>query len=283
MYTSFAAFTFTVSAWHLCSFIDAATVEPGDALAVAVGRRDDPADRDPLLSASSSRSHRSAAPSAARASRSRGRCSRTPRSSTRRSSSRSTRRSYFLVPFGIYVFGGLYRCVWDMYMQYRATTKRVERTRVGYLALGGFVATTLTLTDVLPRFGVAWPAVGNVLGILYLYFLSQTLFRNRLLDLNELVGKMAVLGTLVVLLSAVYGFLLYWIGKGSAPKGLYLLNALVAVVRDPDPVRAGAQLARERHQPLAAAAAHRAARPSRSGAPRAARRRRRPGHGRSAS
>src|SRR5262245_9916472 len=25
MYTSFAAFTFTVSAWHLCTFIDAAT------------------------------------------------------------------------------------------------------------------------------------------------------------------------------------------------------------------------------------------------------------------
>nr|MBA3451824.1 two-component system sensor protein [Deltaproteobacteria bacterium] len=111
-------------------------------------------------------------------------------------------------------------------IQYRATSKRVERTRVGYLALGGFVATTLTLTDVLPRFGVAWPAIGNVLGILYLYFLSQTLFRNRLIDLNELLGKMAVLGTLVVLLWAVYGFLLYWIGGGQ--KGLYLLNALVA-------------------------------------------------------
>ena len=124
------------------------------------------------------------------------------------------------------MFGGLYRCVYDMYMQYRATTKRVERTRVGYLALGGFVATTLTLTDVLPRFGVEWPAVGNVLGILYLYFLSQTLFRYRLIDLNELLGKMAVLGTLVVLLWAVYGFLLYWIGGGQ--KGLYLLNALVA-------------------------------------------------------
>ena len=79
----------------------------------------------------------------------------------------------------------------------------------------------------LPRFDIAaWPAVGNVLGILYLYFLSQTLFRYRLIDLNELLGKMAVLGTLVVLLLAVYGFLLYWIGGGQ--KDLYLLNALVA-------------------------------------------------------
>jgi two-component system, NtrC family, sensor histidine kinase HydH len=136
---------------------------------------------------------------------------------------------YFLIPFGVYVFGGLYRCVLDLYIQYRATTKRVERTRVGYLALGGFVATTLTLTHALPQIGVtwlgvAWPAVGNVLGILYLYFLSQTLFRYRLIDLNELVGKMAVLGTLVVLLWAVNGFLLYWIRDTRND----LLNVLVA-------------------------------------------------------
>ena len=225
MYTSFAAMTFTVSAWHLCSFIDAATGSP-------------------VMRWLSLWAAATIPPLAIRffriflAQPSIGGPKRGPRvtlawtllayaalvvSAVWRPIHDTT---YFLVPFGLYVFGGLYRCVWDMYKQYRATTKRVERTRVGYLALGGFVATTLTLTDVLPRFGVAWPAVGNVLGILYLYFLSQTLFRYRLLDLNELIGKMAVLGTLVVLLSAVYGFLLYWIGGGQ--QGLYLLNALVA-------------------------------------------------------
>lgn len=134
--------------------------------------------------------------------------------------------NWFLVPFGGYVFGGLYRCVYDMYVQYRAIQKRVERARIRYLALGGFIATTLALTDVLPRFGVAWPTIGNVLSILYLYFISQTLFRSRLIDVNELVGKMAVLGSLVVLLSAVYSVLLSWVGGGQ--NGLYLLNALVA-------------------------------------------------------
>jgi signal transduction histidine kinase len=225
MYTAFAAMTFTVSAWHLCSFIDAATGSP-------------------VMRWLSLWAAATIPPTAVRffriflAQPSIGGPKRGPRvtlawtllayaalvASAVYKPIHDT--SYFLVPFGVYVFGGLYRCVWDMYAQYRATTKRVERTRVGYLALGGFVATTLTLTDVLPRFGVAWPAIGNVLGILYLYFLSQTLFRYRLLDLNELVGKMAVLGTLVVLLSAVYGFLLYWIGGGQ--QGLYLLNALVA-------------------------------------------------------
>ena len=225
MYTAFAAFTFTVSAWHLCTFIDAAT-------------------ESPVMRWLSLWAAATIPPTAIRffraflAQPSIGGPKRGPRVTLAwtllayaclvySAIAQPIHESiYFLVPFGVYVFGGLYRCVWDMWMMYRETTKRVERTRVGYLALGGFVATTLTLTDVLPRFGVAWPAVGNVLGILYLYFLSQTLFRNRLIDLNELLGKMAVLGTLVVLLWAVYGVLLYWIGSGQ--KGLYLLNALVA-------------------------------------------------------
>jgi signal transduction histidine kinase len=225
MYTSFAAFTFTVSAWHLCTFIDAATESPVMrwlALWAAA-----------TIPVTAIRFFRIflAQPSI-------GGPKRGPRvtiawtltayaglvySAIAQPIHEST---YFLVPFGIYVFGGLYRCVWDMWIMFRATSKRVERKRVGYLALGGFVATTLTLTDVLPRFGVEWPAVGNVLGILYMYFLSQTLFRNRLIDVNELLGKMAVLGTLVILLWAVYGLLLYWVGAGQ--KGLYLLNALVA-------------------------------------------------------
>jgi signal transduction histidine kinase len=231
MYTSFAAFTFTVSAWHLCSFIYVATSSP-------------------VMRWLSLWAAATIPPTAIRFYRvflsqpSIGGPKRGPRvtlawtlvayaalvySAIVQPIHEGPYRSYFLVPFGLYVFGGLYRCVWDMFVQYRATTKRVERTRVGYLALGGFVATTLTLTDMLPQLGVAWPAIGNVLGILYLYFLSQTLFRNRLLDLNELLGKMAVLGTLVLLLTAVYGFLFYWIGKGqSSTDGLYLLNALVA-------------------------------------------------------
>ncbi|MGE5183594.1 MAG: ATP-binding protein [Acidobacteriota bacterium] len=227
MYTAFAAFTFTVGAWHLCSFIDAAT-------------------HSPVMRWLSLWAAATIPPTAIRffriflAQPSIGGPKRGPRVTLAWTllayaglvfsaiGKPIHEHNYFLIPFGLYVFGGLYRCVWDLYTQYRATTKRVERTRVGYLALGGFITTTLTLTDVLPRFGIPWPAIGNVLGILYLYFLSQSLFRNRLLDLNELVGKMAVLGTLVVLLSAVYGLLLYWVGGKQTQQGLYLLNALVA-------------------------------------------------------
>ncbi|HEY5949000.1 MAG TPA: histidine kinase dimerization/phospho-acceptor domain-containing protein, partial [Kofleriaceae bacterium] len=127
-----------------------------------------------------------------------------------------------------FVFGGLYASMVIVYRKYRRTLARVEKTRLVYLLFGGVAAITLAATDFLPKVGVPFPSMGNVVTVVYMYFISQTLFRYRLLDLNELVGKMAVLGTLVVLLSAVYGFLLYWVGKGQRTEGLYLLNALVA-------------------------------------------------------
>jgi len=134
---------------------------------------------------------------------------------------------WFQFPFSVYVFGALYRCVFDLYTQYRRTLTRVEKARIRYLMLGGFVATTLAITDFLPRLGVTVPAIGNVLTLLYLYFLAQTLFRYRLLDLNELVGKMVVLGSLVIILSVVYGLLIAWIGGGKI-EGIFILNTLVA-------------------------------------------------------
>lgn len=224
-YTSFAAFTFMVSAWHLCNFIAMATQSPlAQWLALW------PAATIPPTALAFFREFL-AQPSI-------GGPRRPPRVTLAWTVGAYIALIYsaivhpihsnlwFQIPFSTYVFAGLYRCVYDMYVQYRATAKRVERIRIRYLMIGAFVAITLAVTDVLPRFGIAWPTIGNVLTILYLYFLSQTLFRYRLIDINELVGKMAVLGTLVVLLWAVYGLLLTWVGGGQ--EGLFLLTALVA-------------------------------------------------------
>ncbi len=224
-YTSFAAFTFVVAAWHLCNFIAMATESP-----LARWLALWPAATIPPTALAFFREF-IAQPSI-------GGKHRPPRVTLFWTVGAYIALIYsaivqpihdhiwFQVPFGAYVFGGLYRCTYDLYIQYRATVKQVEKIRVRYLMVGGFVATTLALTDVLPRFDITWPAIGNVLTILYLYFLSQTLFRYRLIDVNELIGKMAVLGTLVVLLWAVYGLLLTWVGGGQ--DGLFLLTALVA-------------------------------------------------------
>jgi signal transduction histidine kinase len=224
-YTSFAAFTFMVAAWHLCTFIAKATREPTvEWLALW------PAATIPPVALRFFREFL-AEPSI-------GGKRRPPRVTLAWTIAAYCALIYsaiaqpihtnpwFLIPFGAYVYGGLYRCVLELYLQYRATPGQVARTRIRYLMIGGLVAITLALADSLPGIGVALPTVGNVLTILYLYFLSQTLFRYRLLDLNELLGKMVVLGTLVVLLWATYGLLLAWVGSGQ--EGLIPLNALVA-------------------------------------------------------
>jgi len=224
-YTSFAAFAFMVSAWHLCNFIAMATRQPLVGWLALW-----PAATIPPVALRFFREFL-AEPSI-------GGVRRSPRVSLAWTILAYLAllvsavfgpwhdRLWFQIPFAAYVYGSLYRCVYELFLQYRLTTGRVARTRIRYLMLGGLVAITLSMTDSLPRLGLAWPTLGNVLTILYLYFLSQTLFRFRLLDVHELVGKMVVLGTLVVLLWATYGLLLAWVGGGQ--EGLFLLNALVA-------------------------------------------------------
>ncbi len=130
--------------------------------------------------------------------------------------------TWFGVAFIAYVFAGLYLSVFYLYKRYRATPSRVEKTRLLYLLVGGFVTVTSMLLEVVP----SAPSLGSAFIIVYLYFLSQNLVRYRLLDLNELLGRMVVLGTLVFILSLIYGLLVSWVG--SEEHGLFFFNSLLA-------------------------------------------------------
>src|SRR6185436_17337656 len=113
MFTAFAAFTFIVSAWHLCSFIDAASSSP-------------------VMRWLSLWAAATIPPTAIRFYRvflsqpSIGGPKRGPRVTLAWTLLAYAAlvyaaivqpihlTNYFLFPFGVYVFGGLYRCVWDM-------------------------------------------------------------------------------------------------------------------------------------------------------------------------
>jgi two-component system, NtrC family, sensor histidine kinase HydH len=129
---------------------------------------------------------------------------------------------WFGVSFLAYVFAGLYLSVFYLYRRYRATPSRVEKTRLLYLLVGGFATVTSALLEAVPH----GPSFGNVFIIVYLYFLSQNLVRYRLLDLNELLGRMVVLGTLVFILTLIYGVLVRWVGPDE--QGLFFFNSLLA-------------------------------------------------------
>ncbi len=122
-----------------------------------------------------------------------------------------------------YVFLGLYLSVYYLYRRYRRTPSRVEKIRLLYLLIGGLATVTAAILDLVP-----WaPSVGNIFITIYLYFLSQTLVRYRLLDLNELLGRMVVLAALASIATIIYGLLLIKLVDLNEI-GLLFLNALIA-------------------------------------------------------
>ena len=86
------------------------------------------------------------------------------------------------------------------------------------------------------------PAVGPIVTAVYLYFVAQTLQRERLLELPEVVARIATLTLLVVTVTGVFALLLLWIPtKAGNSTTLFLFNIAVAsyaVIVLIDPVRA---------------------------------------------
>jgi two-component system sensor histidine kinase HydH len=130
--------------------------------------------------------------------------------------------SWFKVTLFVYVFVGLYLSVFYLYRRYLSTPSRVEKIRLIYLVVGGVVTVSAAILDLVPRS----PSLGNIFITIYLYFLSQTLVRYRLLDLNELLGRMVVLAAMVLIVTVIYGLLVQWVDPTDL--GRFFFNSLVA-------------------------------------------------------
>ncbi|HEX4382267.1 MAG TPA: ATP-binding protein [Myxococcales bacterium] len=126
-----------------------------------------------------------------------------------------------------FVFLQLTTAVSLLYARMRRAASRTERTRLFYLWVGAALCVGLTFGELLIRLA-GWPPppFANVALVTYLYFLSQTIQRHRLLDLNELLGKIVVLASVGLVLAGIYGLLVRWTGSGSV--GLFLFNTVVA-------------------------------------------------------
>ncbi|MBX5484362.1 MAG: GAF domain-containing protein [Myxococcaceae bacterium] len=109
--------------------------------------------------------------------------------------------------------------------QVRQVESKIERARLQYLAWGAGAAIVFAGLDFLGKFGVPFPALGPVVSTLYLFFLAQTLLRLRLMDLHELLGKIASQTAMAAILAAVFAILTVWV-NGNAP--LFLFNTIVA-------------------------------------------------------
>jgi two-component system sensor histidine kinase HydH len=129
---------------------------------------------------------------------------------------------WFGLALALYVFAGLYLSVFYLYRRYLSTPSRVDKIRLLYLVVGGVVTVSAAILDLVPES----PSLGNILITIYLYFVSQTLVRYRLLDLNELLGRMVVLAAMVLIVTVIYGLLVQWVDPNQL--GRFFFNSLVA-------------------------------------------------------
>lgn len=105
------------------------------------------------------------------------------------------------------------------------TTSRLEAARLRFLGVVGGIGGVLTLVDYVPYWaGVDVPPLGTIFLVGFLYMLSQSVLRERLVDLYEVSGRVTVLLVLAILLSSTVWLL------GRIAGDHFFLHSFVAAV-----------------------------------------------------
>jgi two-component system sensor histidine kinase HydH len=133
-----------------------------------------------------------------------------------------------------YMFALLGGALLLLWMRASQVLSRFERQRLRFLVVVGALAMTFTAADYLPLVGLDIPPVGSVFTLVFLYILSQSILRLRLLDLYELAGRLGVLTALSFTLAAVFWLLLSFVGRELF---MHSMAAALVVLLVYDPVR----------------------------------------------
>jgi two-component system, NtrC family, sensor histidine kinase HydH len=126
-----------------------------------------------------------------------------------------------------YAFGLIAAGLWSLAVRGKKSGSRETKRRVDFLVVVGALATSFTSADFLSFMGVALPPVGPVLSIVFLFLLAESLRRERLLDLYELVGRLTVSAAIASLLAAIFYAFVAYLGPGDT---IYLNAVLFAIV-----------------------------------------------------
>ncbi|APS00645.1 ATP-binding protein [Pajaroellobacter abortibovis] len=126
-----------------------------------------------------------------------------------------------------YVFGILAAALLHLARRGHQSLSRAIRDRVRFLVVVGMLATTFTLADFLSFLGVTLPPIGAVLSIVFLFVLSESITRSRLIDLYEIAGQLLVSTALAFCLAGIFYFFVTVIGRLHT---MYLNAVLAAIV-----------------------------------------------------
>jgi signal transduction histidine kinase len=104
----------------------------------------------------------------------------------------------------LYVFGLIAAGLWRLAQRGEQSNSRATQRRVRFLVSIGALATAFSLADFLWFIGAPLPPVSAVLSIVFLFALSESLIRARLVDLYDILGQLLVSTALAFCLAGIF-------------------------------------------------------------------------------
>jgi signal transduction histidine kinase len=134
----------------------------------------------------------------------------------------------------IYVFGFLAAGLFSLWRRGERSGSRAVERRVRFLVLIGALAAAFSLADFLWFIGAPLPPVSAVLAIVFLFVLSESLIRERLVDLYDVLVKLLVSTALAFSLAGIfYVFVVLFGGFEVMYLGAILAAIVILVLFEP--------------------------------------------------
>lgn len=127
----------------------------------------------------------------------------------------------------LYVFGLIAASLSSLALRGERSRSRATQGRVRFLVLIGALAAIFTLADFLWFVGAPLPPVGAVLSIVFLFVLAESMTRERLVDLYDILGQLLVSTALAFCLAGIFYVFVVLVGGFST---MYLNAVLAAIV-----------------------------------------------------
>jgi two-component system sensor histidine kinase HydH len=127
----------------------------------------------------------------------------------------------------LYVFGFLAAGFWSLWIRGQNSRSRATKRRVQFLVAVGASGAVFTLADFLWFIGAPLAPVGAVLSIVFLFILAESMTRERLLDVYDILGQLLVATALAFLLAGIFYVSVVLVGGFNT---MYLSAILAAIV-----------------------------------------------------
>jgi signal transduction histidine kinase len=129
-----------------------------------------------------------------------------------------------------YVFGLLAAGLWALAVRGQRSDSRAVQRRVRLLVIIGALAVAFSLADFLWFIGAYLPPVGAALSIVFLFALSESMIRERLVDLYDILGQLFVSTALAFCLAGIFYVFVELLGGFETTYLGAILGAIVILV-----------------------------------------------------